>query len=71
MAGPGLAGVVLGDADEEQGAPRRSYVEPLARTLLLQELEHDAASAGRRGEYDVLELSSRPGEAMNEPYRRS
>jgi len=30
-----------------------------------------ATSAGRRGEYDVLELSSRPGEAMNEPYRRS
>ena len=51
--------------------PHYDYVEPLARTLLLQEREHDATSAGRRGEYDVLELSSRPGEAMNEPYRRS
>jgi len=51
--------------------PHYRYVEPLARTLLLQEREHDATSAGRRGEYDVLELSSRPGEAMNEPYRRS
>jgi hypothetical protein len=51
--------------------PHYRYVEPLARTPLLQEREHDATSVGRRGEYDVLELSSRPGEAMNEPYRRS
>jgi hypothetical protein len=57
--------------DKEDPRPHYRYVEPLARTLLLQGREHDATSAGRRGEYDVLELSSRPGEAMNEPYRRS